>query len=294
MQGRHTRVRTRPALLVSAALAVASLIVPFQGSAAALGDVTCSQETFVFSGTARDLIVPAGGGCDVLGATITRDLIVQSQAGTLAFETTIGRDLIVGPESEAIVVVTEIGRDLTARSAASLFLERATIGHDLLASEPQTVQTGRVDPETPGGPVRVGHDVLIEGSPAGFAFVFDGICELGVGHDFTIARRTVTLGFGIGDNCARNGREANTIGHDLIVTDNTAAVGFFGPSALEVGNNRVGHDLVFARNSAAAGGFLEVSDNVVGHDAICSANSPAASQQPGAGPNLAGHSNSCG
>ena len=59
------------------ALFAASLLVPFAGSAAGPRDVTCSQVTFLFTGTARDLIVPEGGGCEVRGATITRDLIVQ-------------------------------------------------------------------------------------------------------------------------------------------------------------------------------------------------------------------------
>jgi hypothetical protein len=286
-------MRERHSLVLVAACA-ACLVVPFQGSAAAPGDAVCSQDTSVFTGTARDLIVPEGGGCDVLGATVMRDLIVRPGAGVLAFETTIGRDLIVGTDSDAFVVVTEIGRDLTARTAASLFLERTTIGRDFVAQEPATVQTGRVAPETSGGSVRVARDVLIDGSPAGFEFVFDGICELIVGHDLRMTNREVTLGFGIGDNCARNGREANTIGHDLIVTDNAALVGFFGPSSLEVGDNHVGHDLVFSRNTAAPGGVLEVSDNVVGHDAICASNNPAVLQAPGAGPNVAGHANSCG
>ena len=191
-------------------------------------------------------------------------------------------------------MVTEIGRDLTARTAASLFLERTTIGRDLVAQEPETVQTGQVAPETSGGPVRVGRDVLIDGSPAGFEFVFDGICELIVGHDLRMTNREVTLGFGIGDNCARNGREANTIGHDLIVTDNSALVGFFGPSSLEVSNNRVGHDLIFTGNTAAPGGRLEVAGNVLGRDAICTSNSPAPTRGAEDGPNVAGRLNSCG
>jgi hypothetical protein len=280
-------------VLVVAAVSAACLIVPFQGSASGSQDATCPQDTFVFTGTARDLIVPEGGGCDVLGATITRDLILRPHAGALAFETTVGRDLIVGTDSEIYVVETEIGHDLLGRTAAKLRLEQATIGRDLVAQEPQTVQTGHVAPETPGGPVRVGRDVLIKGSPEGFPFVYDGICELTVGHDFEIVGRAVTLGFGIGDNCARNGLEANTIGHDLIVTDNSALVGFFGPSALEVGNNQVGHDLIFMHNTAVPGGFLEVSDNVVGRDAICVGNDPAPTIGPDAGPNVAGRRSTC-
>jgi hypothetical protein len=280
-------------VLVVAAVSAACLVVPFQGAASGPQDATCPQDTFVFTGTARDLIVPEGGGCDVLGATITRDLILRPQAGVWAFETTIGRDLIVGTDSEVYVIETEIGHDLLGRTAARLRLEQATIGRDLVALEPQTVQTGHVAPETPGGPVRVGRDVLITGSPEGFPFVYDGICELTVGHDFKIAGRAVTLGFGIGDNCARNGLEANTIGHDLIVTDNSALDGFFGPSALEVGNNQVGHDLIFRRNTAVPGGFLEVSDNVVGRDAICVGNDPAPTIGNDAGPNVAGRRNTC-
>jgi hypothetical protein len=281
-------------VLLTAAVTAACLVVPFQGSAAGLQDVTCPQDTNVFTGIARDLIVPEGGGCDVLGALVVRDMIMQPNSGALVLDTTIGRDLIVGPESESFVAATLIGDDLLARSAASLHLERTTIGHDLVANEPQTVQTGRIGPEAPGGPVFIGHDVLIKGSPEGFEFVFDGICELSVGHDFKVTRRSVTLGIGLGDQCAGQGRAANTIGHDLIITRNAALEGFFGPSSIEVANNRVGHDLVFRDNTAVPGGRLEVSGNVVGDDATCSGNDPAVTQDPADGPNRAGDRNTCG
>jgi hypothetical protein len=280
-------------VLVPAAVVAACLTIPFQGSAAGPPDAVCPQDTYAFSGTARDLIVPAGGWCDVTDSTVLRDLVVHTGAGVATLDTTIGRDLLVGPDGEANVAATGIGHDLLARSTSALHLERTTIGHDLVAQEPQTVQTGRVDRDTPGGPVRVAHDVLIKGSPD-LPFVFDGICALDVGHDLRIARRSVTLGMGIGDQCAGSGRAANTIAHDLIVTDNSALVGFFGPSALEVGGNHVGHDLVFRRNTAAPGGYLEVADNVVGHDAICIGNDPAVSKDAGDGPNVVGHTNSCG
>jgi hypothetical protein len=284
---------TMKRLLVVAAASAACLTFSLQGPAAAPADVVCSQDTFVFSGTARDLIIPEGGGCDVLGATVMRNLIVRPEAGVGVFETTIGRDLIVGRASEAFVAATEIGHDLTAQTAAGLHLERTTIGHDLVANEPQTVQTSRIAPDTPGGPVRVGHDFVIDGSPE-LPFVFDGICAATVVHDFRITDRAVTLGFGIGEQCAGNGFPANSVGHDLIVTGNTALAGFFGPSSLRVGGNRVGHDLVFSDNNAVPGGSLEVSDNIVGHDAICTANNPALTMGPDDGPNVTGHSNSCG
>jgi hypothetical protein len=112
-----------------------------------------------------------------------------------------------------------------------------------------------------------------------------------VGRDFRMTGRSVTLGFSIGDEeaCAGNGSPPITVGHDLVVTGNSALSGFFSPSSLDVGNNSVGHDLIFSGNTAVPGGYLAVSDNSVGHDAICAANSPALSKDdPGDGPNLAG------
>ena len=67
--------------------------------------------------------------------------------------------------------------------------------------------------------------------------------------------------------------------------------GFFGPSALIVGDNHVGRDLVFSNNTAVPGGTLEVSRNVVGRDATCAGNNPAVTVN---GPNSAGRSNTCG
>jgi hypothetical protein len=169
-------------------------------------------------------------------------------------------------------------------------LESVTIGHDFVASTPQSVQTGHNAPDTPGGPVRVGHDFTIDGSTDS-PFVFDGLCNLNVGRDLRITDRSVNLGLGVGSNCVANGQQANTIGRDLIVTGNSALSGFFGPSSINVDSNRVGRDLVFSNNTAVAGGSLEVSGNVVGRDASCAANSPAVTVNE---PNAAGRSNTCG
>jgi hypothetical protein len=284
-------------VLMAAAVMAACLALPFQGSAAGPGDATCQLDANMegeFTGTARNLIVPEGGFCLVLGATVSRDLIVQPEAGALILDSAVGRDVIGERRSELEIGGTSVGRDLTAGPAAAVRLERTTIGRDVAAKEPTTVQTGHNAPESPGGLVDVGRDVLITGSPEGFAFVFDGICELNVGRDLRITRRAVTLGFGIGDRCADQGRAANTIGRDLIVTDNSALEGFFGPSSIEVGNNSVGRDLVFMDNTAVPGGLLEVSGNLVGDDAICSGNDPAVTQDPADGPNRAGDRNTCG
>jgi hypothetical protein len=273
------------------------LLVPLQGSAAPPADVTCSQDTNFFTGTARNLIVPEGGFCDVVDATITHDLIVEAEAGSYVSTTTIGHDLVLRPgEADAGVEATSIGHDVIVGFAGGLQLERTSIAHDLIASKPQNVQTGRncAPPDCPGGTVTVGHDLSINGTPEGYDFVFGGMCALNVGHDMKVSNWEVTLGFGIGDNCASNDLASNTIANDLVVTHNAALEGFFGASAIEVGNNHVGNDLIFKGNSAAPPGYLEVRDNVVGRDAICSANTPAVSGDAFDGPNVAGRENTCG
>jgi hypothetical protein len=318
-------------LIATVAAFTACLSVPLSGAAAGPSDVVCSQVTNTFTGTARDLIVPTGGYCAVTGASITHDLIQQDHAGADVSGTSIGHDVrfqndagagiesstighdivAAGDESGAGVFDTTVGHDMLALGedsgfdiagvtvahdvrllglADAMHAERLTIGHDFFASKPQTVQTGQLDADTPGGPVKVGHDFAIDGSPD-LPFVFDGICSLNVAHDFSITNRSVTLGFGIGNICARDGLRANTVGRDMVITGNTALVGFFGPSALIVGDNHVGRDLVFSNNTAVSGGSLEVSRNVVGRDARCAGNNPAVTVN---GPNSAGGSNTCG
>ena len=317
---------------VSVVVTVAAcLLVPFAGSAAGPPDVVCPQDTFTFTGTAHDLIVPEGGFCAVTDATITHDMIQRDNAGAEIVGTSIANDLTFGDFSGADISKSTVGHDIVAggtdsgagitdssighdfvgrgeESGADILrstighdmqllglgggthLESVTIGHDLVASKPQTVQTGHNSPNTPGGPVRVGHDFVIEGSP-GFPFVFDGLCNLTVGRDLRITDRTVNLGMGIGNNCLANGQQPDTIGRDLVVTGNHAASGFFGPSSIQVADNHVGRDLVFSNNTAVPGGGLEVSRNVVGRDATCATNNPAVTVN---GPNVAGRLNTCG
>jgi hypothetical protein len=297
-------------MLVGAVLAT-SLAVPLPSSAGPPAAVTCSQETHTFTGSAPTLIVPAGGSCEITNADIANDLILGDGAGADLSQVAIGRDMVGGQDAGAGIFDTTIGRDLRLRGGdggadlggvsightyrladgAGTHMERTTIGHDFLATEPSTVQTGKLDPDSPGGPVRVAHDVLITGSPEN-PFVFDGICDLTVGHDMRVTNRSVTLGFGIASFAcvAFLGIPGNTIGHDLIVTDDTAVPSRFG-STLRVGDNHVGHDLVFSRNTGNEPGTLIVTNNVVGHDLLCTANS-----QPVAvfGGNSAGHLNTCG
>jgi len=133
--------------------------------------------------------------------------------------------------------------------------------------------------------------VLISGEPADNPFVFDGTCDLHVGHDMRVTNRAVTLGFGDASfSCVVLGLPGNTIGHDLVVTGNTAVSSPFG-SSLRIGDNKVGHDLIFSDNTGNDPGTLIVTDNVVGHDLLCSSNSQSVVVYD---PNVAGHLNTCG
>jgi len=280
-------------LFVVAVVCGGSLIFPLAGSAGAPGTVTCPQDTQSFSGTAFDLIVPEDGFCTVTNATITHDVILQDDAGIQASQTSIGHNLTTGADGDVRLSQVRVGHDVNGGSDTDYHLELTTIGHDLVAFEPLTVQTGRNSANSPGGPVNVGHDISITGSPDGEDFVFDGFCNLTVGHDLRITNRWVTLGMNVGDTCSGRGVPAIGVGHDLVLTGDSALPGFFGPSALEVGGNNVGHDLVFTGNSAVPGGYLEVADNTVTGDAVCASNTPAPSRDAGDGPNSVGGSDTC-
>jgi hypothetical protein len=289
--------------LVLAAACAAFLIVGLQSAAGAgAGNVTCTD---FFAGTAYDLTLPADNFCELSGATITHDLIVESNAGVGTHDgVTVGHDAIGQTNSEFDATQLTIGQDLITQTGASLFLANTTVGRDLVASQPHTVQTGSACvAECESGPVKVGRDVLISGSPTPHAFAHD-LCDMTVGRDLRVTDVTVLFGFTIGDigpdeGCspaAGNRGVSNTIGHDLVITGNTALSNpFFGPSGMEVDDNSVGHDLVFSGNAADPGGLLEVANNSVGHDATCAANSlPLSKDGPDDGPNHAGHNNSCG
>jgi len=317
------------AAMLAACLLVSAVGVGAASEAAQ--DVVCPQDTQTFTGTARDLVVPENGLCLITGATITRDVIQRDGAGAAIQGTSVGRDVVFQDFAGADISNTTIGRDVVARGtesgaditdssighdfvgrgedsganilrstighdmlllglAGGTHLESVTIGHDFTASKPQTVQTGHNSPNTPGGPVSVAHDFTIDGSPD-LPFVFDGLCNLTVGHDARITNRSVNLGIGFGGHCEANGQHANDVGHDLVMTGLSAETGVFGPSSINVVGNHVAHDLVFSDNTAVAGGTLEVAGNTVDHDATCDDNDPPVTVTT---PNVAGHANTCG
>jgi hypothetical protein len=268
---------------------LAVLLVSIPSAAAGNGNVTCTD---AFAGTAVNVIVPHDNGCDLSGARVTQDVIVEHDAGLVAYGLMVGHDVRLAQGDYLELGGTTVGRDVNVGTGGEVHLERTTIGGSLDALAPDTVQTGSNGPDTAGGPVRIARDLTINGTPDS-DFAFDGLCSLNVGHDVRIVDRTVNFGIGFGDNCS--GREPNTVGHDLILTNDSAVSSFFGPSPIEVGGNTVGHDLVFTHNTADPGGYLEVSDNQVAGNAICEANSPAVgSPEPQDGPNIVAGKNTCG
>ena len=270
-------------LVLLAVAACAAVFVGLPSAAAGSTTVVCTD---TFSGTAFNVVVPDDNFCILSGATITHDLLIGAGAGAgagvFAGEpgVTVGHDVTLREDSEVDFGATVIGDDLIATTNDSLHMERTTIRGDLLAFQPATVQTGGVDPESPGGPVHVGRNLVIQGTPPDNNFVFDGLTQLTVDRDFSITDRSVTLGFTVG---------GDTIGRDLVVTDDTALSGFFGPSSLVVTQNSVGRDLIFTGNTAVPGGALIVSHNVVNRDAICTANDPVPTDG-----NVVGRTNTCG
>jgi carbonic anhydrase/acetyltransferase-like protein (isoleucine patch superfamily) len=211
-----------------------------------------------FSGTATDLVVTgANVGCNLVGATITHDVVVGENAYLSAANT--------------------------------------TIGHDLVASKPGGIITGFT--EDGGGPVKVGHDVLIS-EPLTDQYGNHSCCpdlnDLTVGHDLRITNLLADFEIGA-DN--------DNVGHDLVVSGNSTGLCCgFGP--IIIGDNNVGHDLVVTDNTTAGGdyGWISVFENTVGRNATCAGNSPTASKNsPGqidflgrtVGPNLVGNTDSC-
>jgi hypothetical protein len=272
-------------LMLLAVVACVASLVGLSNAGAGPASVVCTDS---FSGTAFNVVVPDDNFCVLSGATITHDLLIGVDAGAGAgveageSGLTVGHDVTMQHDSEVDFGATVIGHDLIGTTNDAFHLERDSILGDLLAFQPATVQTGGIGPETPGGPVHIVGDLLIQGTPPDNDFVFDGLGGglLTVGRDLRITDRSVTLGFTVG---------GDTIGRDLVVSNDTALSGFFGPSSLVVTQNSVGRDLIFTDNTAVPGGGLTVSQNVVGRDAICVGNDPAPTDG-----NVVGRTNTCG
>jgi hypothetical protein len=292
-------------MLVVLACCGAFLAVGSQGAAAgSRGTVVCDQNTQVFSGRTTNLIVPIGGYCAIDSATITQNLVVQNGAGTDVTNSAVGYDMTLGNDSGATLGNSSVGHDVKISFNGFFGSGAASIGHDLVATHPGSIQIGSTGPPPDGisGRTTVGHDFVVNGSPGPpdpGNFIFDGICNLGVGNDLVMENRWVTLGFAIGDSTPPFSPCIDTrtvsVGHDLVVVNNKALDGFFGPSSIEVGDIQVGNDATFSNNSATPGGDLEFNDNTIAGDATCTRNSPSiVGNLPDDGPNVVdGTNNGC-
>lgn len=293
----------RKKVLVVLACFGAFLAAGSQGTAAGSdGTTVCDQNTQTFSGQTTDLIVPIGGYCAIDHASITQNLIVQNGAGTDVTNSSIGYNETLGNDSGATLGNSTVGHDVKVSFNGFFAAGLATIGHDLIATHAGSIQISGTGPPPDGisGRVTVGHDFVVNGSPGPpdpGNFIFDGICDLGVGNNLVMTNRWVTLGFTIGDStpfsaCSSTADQPVSVGHDLVVTNDKALSGFFGPSSLEVGDIQVGNDATFSGNSAVSGGFLEFNDNTIAGDATCTRNTPSITGGlPDDGPNQVGGTN---
>jgi hypothetical protein len=189
--GRKRRWEVKRLMILILAACTALLVVGLSNAAAAPTTVTCTD---AFSGTAFNVVVPDDNFCVLSGATITHDLLIGVDAGAGAgveageSGLTVGHDVTMQHDSEVDFGATVIGHDLIGTTNDAFHLERDSILGDLLAFQPATVQTGGIGPETPGGPVHVLGDLLIQGTPPDNDFVFDGLGGglLTVGRDLRI------------------------------------------------------------------------------------------------------------
>jgi hypothetical protein len=245
--------------LVLIAVACAATLFFAQSAAASPPDVVCSGAFPVsFSGTARNLIVPAGlQYCGVDGATIEHDVVVGEGAFVSVSNTTIGHDLTASKPGGVITGLTGDGGG------------PVSIGHDAVINGPFSDEFGNHSCCPDINDLTVGHDLRITNILVDFEIF---VSRDNVGHDLVVSGNTtgICCGFGpiaVGDN---------KVSHDLVVTNNTAPGGDFG--WITVFENEVGHDATCAGNSppeskntpAEIGWFGRlVGPNIVGHTDSC-------------------------
>jgi hypothetical protein len=196
-------------------------------------------------------------------------------------------NVIVPPNNVCILEGATVLRDVFVESNAALGAENSSVGYDVIATRPWEIETGN------NGPFSVGHDFIVSGSDLQQGDQGYDICDTSIGHDLRITGTGVQYEIEIGDNgaqsnefCFTSPSPSDSIGHDLVVSGNTAG-------KIDVGNNDIGHDLMVTGNkvTAATGdtGDIGVDDNTVGYDATCTGNTPAPNQDgPEDGPNSVG------
>jgi hypothetical protein len=193
---------------------------------------------------------------------------------------------VEAPAGSCRLVDSTVGHDLTVDSGASVVLEGSSVGHDMNSSG------GAVSlaPDSSGAPSSVDHDLDVDHAPAlaingarvgrdlhiealpPSPIVTDLVCSTDVGRDLTVEDNSATMWIGDSRICGPD--QGNTVGHDLVVTDNAA------PPAVP---SSAGLDL------PDVGVF--VSSEVVGHNLVCGNNQPAVNSA--AGTNTVKHRVAC-
>jgi hypothetical protein len=233
----------RKMLLLVAAAGMLSLAAA-QGVAADGGKTQCNG---FFSGTTKDLVVPAGGFCVVEGGTITHDVTVGQGAFFGIDNSSVGHD-VTGNGAAQIEFIgyngpISVGHDVTltgtspeAQSYGNYEVCDTTIGHDLtiagvnVAFDVEVGDTGTQDSEFCGYPTAmpdsVGHDLNVSNNTAGRIDVGNN----SVGHDLTVNKNTASTGdIGVDDN---------TVNHDATCVGNNPGLSVDGP---EDQANHAGH-----------------------------------------------------
>jgi hypothetical protein len=261
-------------LLVFGLAGVAMAAMASAAMAAPPTNVTCpeyngTEDSTVFQGTAKNLIVPPGHFCAIYGAHITRNVTVESEAFFAAIN--------------------------------------STIGHNLISNGAAVIDTGVY--KTPGGkgpgPVVVGHDITLSGHSSNLDFcdttVNHNFNINGVNNAFELQIGDTSernLDYTERYYSCQGGNSLSppvTIKHNLTITNSKFGL-------LDVSNDSIGHKLVVDNNVATyasesalpPGQGMWVANDSIGAMASCVGNSPAlASGGPDAAQNTAGKTNNC-
>jgi hypothetical protein len=141
-----------------------------------------------------------------------------------------------------LTAATTVTHDLVVAAGGTLIDPAVTIGHDLVANSPAGIVISGDS---------IGHDLRIRGVSGSAGSAGNDVCDTVVRHDLVIDDGLASAAPLSVGGCAAGG---NTVGHDLVVSENA--------NAITVTGNTIGHDLLVTENTGA----VSVSGNSVGHD----------------------------
>jgi hypothetical protein len=137
---------------------------------------------------------------------------------------------------------TTVTHDVIVAAGGTLIDPTVNIRHDLLAQNPAGIVISGDS---------IGHDLRVEGLGGSATEAGNNICGTEVGHDLVVDGGLGSAGALLIGSCPNGG---NSVGHDLVISDNV--------NAIVVDNNSVGHDLVVSGNADTVVG----TGNSVGHE----------------------------